>query len=37
MAVKFYIVCAYLIFFIFGGGPCVIVVLRGPMSEKGPN
>lgn len=24
-------------FFIFGGGPCAIVVLRGPMSKKGPN
>lgn len=33
---RFYYVYAYLIF-IFGGGPCDIVVLRGPMSEKGPN
>ena len=33
---KFYYVYA-LWFFIFGRGPCHIVVLRGPVPEKGPN
>ena len=36
MVANFYIVIAYLIF-IFGGGPCVIVVLKGPHAQKGPN
>ena len=31
---KFYYVYVHL-FFIFGGGPCYIVVLRGPVSQKG--
>lgn len=44
MVTNFYCVCAYnfllciyILGLYFGGGPCVIVVLKGPHARKGPN